>query len=95
MPRTNQIPPAEPVVLGRPLEGSVTLDLRGEQALIVSSWLVALDIRQPELYQDAADVLVLELDGAIGGPARRGIRALRCSDFLYGSPCNSASSMAK
>jgi len=52
------------------------LDLRGEQALIVSSWLVALDIRQPELDQDAADVLVLELDGAIGSPRQVGDQLL-------------------
>jgi len=52
------------------------LDLRGEQALIVSSWHVALDIRQPELDQDAADVLVLELDGAIGSPRQVGDQRL-------------------
>jgi hypothetical protein len=45
------------------------LDVAGQQ-LVVAQGLVALDVGQPHLDQHAADVLVLELDGALGTPVQ-------------------------
>ncbi len=55
--------------------------------LVVAARLVPFDVRQAELDQHAADVLVLELDGPFGASGWSfGVSALRWSDFLNGLP---------
>jgi hypothetical protein len=54
--------------------------------LIDPSWLVALDIGQPHLNQDAADVLALEFDGAIGSTRQEWHQSLSVPRLLVGLP---------
>ena len=58
------------------------LDHGCEQTLIITSWLVAFDVRQAEFDKDAADVLVLELDGPFGSTLKFRGQRLAVVGFL-------------
>ena len=74
----------------------VVLDrLRQEPLLVVPGGLVAVDVRQAHLQQDGADVLVLELDGALAAGVQAFAERLVVLRLAEGRPPRSSRSMSK